>query len=144
MAKFRATGGVTTLPTSLTVTAEALYRAGRPTEALKHLDQAENRIDATQERWFEAEMHRVYGECLIACDDLASAEGRFHRSLSVARRQSAKLWEIRAATSLARLWRDQGKWLEARNLLGPIYGWFTEGFDTVVLRDAKVLLGELN
>jgi len=77
-------------------------------------------------------------------DDFASAESRFYRSLSVARRQSAKLWEIRAATSLARLWRDRGKRVEARDLLAPIYGWFTEGFDTPVLRDAKTLLEELN
>jgi predicted ATPase len=89
-------------------------------------------------------MHRVYGECLIACVDLAAAESRFHRSLSGARRQSAKLWEIHAATSLARLWRDQRKRVEAHELLAPIYGWFTEGFDTPVLRNAKTLLDELS
>ncbi len=89
-------------------------------------------------------MHRVYGECLVACDDLAAAESRFHRSLTVARRQSAKLWEIHAATSLARLWRDQGRRVEGHELLAPIYGWFTEGFDTPVLRDAKTLLDELS
>jgi class 3 adenylate cyclase len=144
LAKFRATGGVTTVPWILTTTAEALCETGRPTEALKRLDEAEQQINATQERWREAEMYRAYGECLIACNDPASAENRFHRALAVARQQNAKLWEIRAATSLAQLWRDQGKRLEARNLLAPIYGWFTEGFDTPVLQDAKALVEELN
>jgi predicted ATPase len=74
----------------------------------------------------------------------ASAESRFERALSVARKQNAKLWEIRAATSLAQLWRDQGRRAEARELLAPIYGWFTEGFDTHVLQDAKALVEELN
>ena len=144
LAKFRATGGVTTVPWTLTTMAEALCAAGRPTEALKQLDEAEQQIQATEERWREAEMHRVYGDCLVACNDPASAESRFQRALSVARKQNAKLWEIRAATSLARLWRDQGRQVEARDLLAPIYGWFTEGFDTLVLQDAKTLLDELN
>jgi predicted ATPase len=89
-------------------------------------------------------MHRVHGECLIACDDLAAAESRFQRSLSVAQRQSAKLWEIHAATSLARLWRDQGRRVEGHELLAPVHGWFTEGFDTPVLQNAKALLDELS
>jgi predicted ATPase len=73
-----------------------------------------------------------------------AAEASLHQAIAVARRQSAKLWELRAATSLARLWRDQGKRTEARDLLAPIYGWLTEGFDTPVLQDAKALLDELN
>ena len=73
-----------------------------------------------------------------------AAEASLHQAIAVARRQSAKLWELRAATSLARLWRDQGKRTEARDLLVPIYGWLTEGFDTPVLQDAKALLDELN
>jgi tetratricopeptide (TPR) repeat protein len=144
LAKFKATGAVTTAPRMLTLIAEALRRAGRLGEALQRLDEAERQIEATQERWYDAEMHRMYGECLIASGDLASAERRFNRALSVARLQHAKLWEICAATSLAELWREQGKRLEARNLLAPIYGWFSEGFDTPVLRKAKVLLNELN
>ena len=72
-----------------------------------------------------------------------AAEASLHQAIAVARRQSAKLWELRASTSLARLWRDQGKRTEARDLLAPIYGWFTEGFDTPVLQDAKALLDEL-
>jgi predicted ATPase len=73
-----------------------------------------------------------------------AAEASLHQAIAVARKQSAKLWELRAATSLARLWRDQGKRTEARDLLAPIYGWLTEGFDTPVLQDAKALLDELN
>ena len=144
LAKFKATGAVTTAPRWLTLIAETLCKAGRLAEALQHLEEAENQIDATEERWYEAEMDRVYGECLIVCDDLAAAESRLHRSLSVARRQSAKLWEIGAATSLAQLWRDQEKRVEARDLLAPIYGWFTEGLDTPILRNAKALLDELS
>jgi len=144
LAKFKATGAVTTAPRWLTLIAEALRRAGRLGEALQRLDEAERQIEATQERWYEAEMHRMYGACLIATGDLASAESRFNRALSVARLQHAKLWEICAATNLAQLWRDQGRRLEARNLLAPIYGWFSEGLDTPVLQNANVLLNELN
>ena len=76
-------------------------------------------------------------------NDHIAAEDNYHQAIAVARRQSAKFWELRAATSLARLWRDQGKHTEARDLLAPTYGWFTEGFDTQVLQDAKALLDEL-
>ena len=76
--------------------------------------------------------------------DLPAAQASFQKAIAVARRQSAKLYELRAATSLARLWRDQGKRAEARDLLAPVYGWFTEGFDTPVLQEAKALLEELN
>ena len=88
-------------------------------------------------------MHRLRGELLVVVDDPVAAEASLHQAIAVARRQSAKLWELRAATSLARLWRDQGKHIEARDLLAPIYGWFTEGFDTAVLQDAKTLLDQL-
>jgi len=80
---------------------------------------------------------------LNATGDQAAAEQSYRQALAVAQRQSAKLFELRAATSLGRLWRDQGKRAEARDLLAPIYGWFTEGFDTPVLEDAKALLGQL-
>jgi predicted ATPase len=80
---------------------------------------------------------------LNATGDRAGAEQSYRLALDVAKRQSAKLFELRASTSLARLWRDQGKRAEARDLLAPIYGWFTEGFDTPVLQDAKALLDEL-
>jgi predicted ATPase len=80
---------------------------------------------------------------LVAIGDFTAAEASFHQAIAVARRQHAKLWELRAAISLDRLWRDQGKRTEARDLLAPIYGWFTEGFDTPVLQDAKALLDQL-
>ena len=87
-------------------------------------------------------MYRVRGELLRAGHDPIAAERCFSRAIGIARQQSAKSWELRAATSLARLWRDQGKRVEARDLLAPVYGWFTEGFETADLRDAKALLDE--
>ena len=89
------------------------------------------------------EMHRLRGTLLLATADHGAAEDSYQQALAVARHQSAKFWELRAAISLARLWRDQGKRAEARDLLAPIYGWFTEGFDTPILQDAKALLDEL-
>ena len=88
-------------------------------------------------------MYRLRGDLLSAAGDQTAAEESYHRALAVARRQRAKTLELRAATSLARLWHDQGKRTEARDLLAPIYGWFTEGFDTPVLQDAKALLDQL-
>jgi predicted ATPase len=79
---------------------------------------------------------------LVAMGDHTGAEARYHEAIAIAQQQSAKLWELRAATSLARLWRDQGKGTEAHALLAPVYGWFTEGFDTPVLKEAKALLDE--
>jgi hypothetical protein len=100
--------------------------------------------NATGERWHEAEIHRRKGRCLLAHPQRAvEAESSYRRALAVARGQQAKFWELRASTSLARLWRDQGKRSEARDLLAPIYGWFTEGFDTPMLQEAKALLDEL-
>jgi predicted ATPase len=92
---------------------------------------------------FQAETLRLTGEVLVATGDRVGGEAAYREALALARRQSAKLWELRAAASLARLWRDQGKRSEARDLLAPVYGWFTEGFDTPVLQDAKALLEEL-
>ncbi len=93
----------------------------------------------------EAELHRMKGALLSrhAAPDSRKAEASFHRALEVARSQSAKFWELRAATSLARLWQSQGKPTEASDLLAPVYGWFTEGFDTADLKEAKALLDEL-
>jgi tetratricopeptide (TPR) repeat protein len=100
---------------------------------------------AAKERWYEAETHRIAGEIALmpSNSDAAKAEAFFERALSVARQQQAKSWELRASMSLARLWRDQGKVSEARELLAPAYGWFTEGFDTRDLKDAKALLEDL-
>jgi predicted ATPase len=112
-------------------------------EALKVLDEALARVDQLDERWFEAELHRLKGEALLSADRSTEAEASFRKALSVAQGQGARLWELRGATSLARLWRDQGKRGEAHDLLAPVYGWFTEGFDTADLKDAKSLLDAL-
>ena len=97
------------------------------------------------ERWYEAERHRLKGDLLLAlsADHQAEAEACFQQALAVARHQQAKSWELRAAMSLSRLWQRQGKRAAARELLAPIYGWFTEGFDTADLQEAKALLEEL-
>ena len=116
---------------------------GQPLEGLDHLAAAAEIIETKEERALEVELHRLRGNLLRATGNRSTAEQSYHQALAVARRQSAKLFELRAATSLARLWRDQGKRREAHDLLAPVYGWFTEGFDTPVLQDAKALLDEL-
>jgi predicted ATPase len=119
--------------------------AGEPAEALGLLDTALAMADATGERWFEAELYRLKGRCLIAHDQGAgaAAEACFEHAIARAREQQARLWELRAATSLARLWRDRGERTQAHDLLAPVYGWFTEGFETADLKDSKALLDEL-
>ncbi len=141
----RAIGGpiMTVAPAALTSLAATLAEEGRLTEGLDHLDQAERQIEATEERWTEADLHRVRGELLGMRGDTDAAEASFKTAINVARQQSAKLWELRAATSLGRFWSDRGKRAEASDLLTPVYGWFTEGFDTPVLKEAKALLDEL-
>jgi predicted ATPase len=103
------------------------------------------RVDRLEERWFEAHLLRLKGEALLAIspERAAETEACYEHALAVARDQGARLWELRAATSLARLWRDQGRRAKARDLLTPVYGWFTEGFDTADLNEAKALLDEL-
>jgi predicted ATPase len=103
-------------------------------------------VDTTGERAPEAELHRLYGELLLrqAVLDAPQAEAYFQRALDVARHQQARSWELRAAMSLARLWQAQGKRAEARELLAPIYTWFTEGFDTADLQEARALLDALS
>jgi predicted ATPase len=103
-------------------------------------------IETTRQRFWEADTHRIAGgiELKSPTQDVAKAETYFEHALTVARHQQAKSWELRAAISLARLWRFQGKVQEARELLAPVYGWFTEGFDTRDLKEAKALLGELH
>jgi predicted ATPase len=101
-------------------------------------------IETTQERWCEAEVDRMAGEFALSPEpDAARAEMYFTRALAVARAQQAKSWELRAAMSMARLWRDQGKRQQAHDLLAAIYGWFSQGFDTLDLREAKALRDEL-
>jgi predicted ATPase len=102
-------------------------------------------MESTKEKWWEAEVNRVAGEIALKSPepDVAKAQQYFDRALVIARQQEAKSWELRAAMSMARLWRDQGKPQQALELLAPVYGWFTEGFDTVDLKEAKALLAAL-
>ena len=144
LALHRATGSVAYRAFALILMAEACGKLGRTTEGLNHLTEAEQIIATADDRHHAAELHRVRGDLLNATGDQIAAEHSYHQALSVARRQSARTLELRAATSLARLWGDQGKRTEARDLLAPIYGWFTEGFDTPVLIEAKALLEQLS
>ena len=143
LAAVRATGNVANTPYLFMGLAEAYAMLGQPVEGLNCLAEAAQIIETTEERVDEAELHRLRGDLLNTTGDRAAAERNYQQALQVAKRQSAKLWELRAATSLARLWRDQGKRTEACDLLAPVYGWFTEGFDTSVLNEAKTLLEEL-
>jgi predicted ATPase len=108
------------------------------------MDDAMTVIEKTKD-WWAAEVHRIAGKIALksAEPDAAKAEGHFDRALTVARQQQAKSWELRAAMSMARLWRDQGKPQHAHELLAPVYSWFTEGFDTRDLKEAKALLDTL-
>ena len=132
-------------PVYLTMLAEAYEHIGQPAAGLPVLAQALTRIEATRERWWAAEVHRLRGALLLAssAENHTEAETCFHQALTVARHQQAKSWELRTAVSLARLWQQQGKRQEAHDLLGPVYHWFTEGFDTADLQEAKALLAEL-
>jgi predicted ATPase len=123
--------------------AEAHLRAGQLDDALIALDQATETAAATGESHNLAELHRLRGRVLAASGNTIEATSWFQRALDTARSQQAKSLELRAATSLARLWRDQGKRTQAQELLAPVYGWFTEGFETADLKDAKALLDEL-
>src|SRR6202011_3480182 len=109
-------------------------------EGVNRLAEAAKLVETTQERWAEAEIHRLRGTLLLFTGEHSAAEDSYQHALAVAQRQSAKFWELRAALDLARLWRDQGKRTEARDLLAPVYNWFTEGFDTPVLKEAKAML----
>jgi predicted ATPase len=112
--------------------------------ALQHLVEAQRLTEATEARGVHAERVRLQGDVLLATGDPAAAEASYRQAIAIVQPQSAMLWELRAAMSLAQLWRDQGKRAEARDLLAPVYNWFTEGFGTPVLQEAKVLLDELS
>ena len=129
----------------LSYLARAHAELGQFDDAWRCIREAMTAVETTKETWFEAEVHRIAGEIALMSPepDVAKAEAYFERALAVARTQQAKSWELRAATSLARLWRDQGKRAEAHELLAPVYGWFTEGFDTLDLKEAKALLDAL-
>jgi predicted ATPase len=139
----RAAGAVVHTPRALCFLAEAHARVGHLQEGQNCLVEAAQLIETTHERSGEVELHRLRGDLMNARGDQAAAEQNYHRALAVAERQNAKTFGLRAATSLARLWRDQGKCTEARDLLALGYGCFTEGFTTPVLLDAKALLEEL-
>ena len=143
VAALRATGAVTEVPSFLTLLAGAEGKAKERDQGLGHLAEAERLLAQNEERWAEAELYRVRGELLRASHDPTAAERCFSQAIGIAQRQNAKFWELRAAISLARLWREQGKRDAARDLLAPVYGWFAEGFDTPVLKEAKALLDEL-
>jgi predicted ATPase len=107
------------------------------------LDDALHMVEHTGERWFAAELYRRKGQLMLPQGHAEAAEEFYRKALSLAREQEAKLWELRAAVSLARLRRDQDRRAEARDVLAPVYGWFTEGFETPDLKEAKALLGDL-
>jgi class 3 adenylate cyclase/predicted ATPase len=142
---WRATGATAWMPLYRLHLAKAYSELDQFDEAWRNIRDAMSAIEDTKERWWEAEVNRTAGEItqLSPERDAAKAEEYFERALAVARQQQAKSWELRAAMSLARLWRDQGKVSQARELLAPVYGWFTEGFDTRDLKEAKALLAEL-
>jgi class 3 adenylate cyclase/predicted ATPase len=141
----QSTGSTLWLPLHLPHLATAYAEVGRFDDAWRCINEAIAAVETTNERWFEVEVHRTRGEiALLSPDpDQAKAEQYFEHALMIARKQQAKSWELRAAMSIARLWRDQGKQDEARDLLAPVYGWFTEGFDTRDLKEAKALLDAL-
>jgi predicted ATPase len=142
----RSTGATTWTLLCLPWLARAYAQLGKSDEAWQSISEALALIEESNQRGIEAEVHRVAGEIALKSPepDAAKAEAYFERALAVARQQQAKSWELRAAMSLARLWRDQGKVREARELLAPVYGWFTEGFDTRDLKEAKTLLDTLS
>jgi predicted ATPase len=140
----RATGGEVRLSYYLALLAEAHGEDHRPDVGLRILTEAFAHQVTTQERWTEAELYRIKGELLLkqTPSDEEQAAMCFQQALAIARRQKARLLELRAAMSLARLWQQRRKRAEARELLAPIYGWFSEGFDTADLQEAKGLLDE--
>ena len=145
IAAWRSTGATLWLPTYLSYPAKTYADLRQFEDAWRCIDETFAAVNRTKERWWEAEVNRIAGEIALKSPepDAAKVEAYFERALAVARQQQAKSWELRASMSLARLWRDQGKEQQARELLAPVYGWFTEGFDTRDLKEAKVLLEEL-
>jgi hypothetical protein len=142
IAAWRSTGASVWMPFFLLNLAEGYAKLGRFEDASRSIAEAVTTMNSTQEVWCEAEVNRVAGEiALLSCG--TKAQTYYERALAIARQQQAKSWELRAAMSMARLWRDQGKRDEARDLLAPVYGWFTEGFETRDLKEARALLEEL-
>ena len=142
---FKLTGSANWMPVYLSHLAMSHAEVGQLGEAMRCIGEASTLIEKTNERWYEADIYRITGEIMLLSPEpkAAKAEASFERALAIARQQQAKSWELRASMSLARLWRDQGKVRQARELLAPVYGWFTEGFDTRDLKEAKALLEQL-
>ena len=142
---YRTMGGNNIVLLFLPHLARAHAELGQFEEALRCIGETTTAAETTKEKWCEAEVHRVAGEIALMSPepDATKAQAYFERALEVARAQQAKSWELRAATSLARLWREQGRQQDAHDLLAPVYGWFTEGFDTLDLKEAKALLDTL-
>jgi class 3 adenylate cyclase/predicted ATPase len=145
IAAYRATGSTGMTPVGLSFLAKSFADLGQTEEAWRCVNEAKSVIETTGETWFEVLVHCIAGEIALKSPqpDVQKAEASFEKALAIARQQQAKSWELRAATSLARLWRDQGKPRQARELLTPVYGWFTEGFNTRNLQEAKALLIKL-
>ena len=145
IAIYRSTGSTLWLPLHLSYLTMAYAELGQFDDAWRCIGEAMTAMETTKEKWCEADIHRIAGEIALMGPepDATKAETSFERALAVARAQQAKSWELRASMSLARLWRDQGKRAEAHELLAPVYGWFTEGFDTLDLKEAKALLDAL-
>ena len=145
ISQYRSTNSTWLTPWYLTRLAEAKAKLGHCDDAWQRIFEAFEEMEKGGEVQHQAEINRVAGEIALLSPeiDVAKAERYFEKALAVARQQQAKSWELRAAMSLARLWRDQGKVQQARELLAPVYGWFTEGFDTRDLKEAKALLDEL-
>ena len=145
IATYRSTGSRVYLPCFLSHLSTAHAELGQLDDAWRCIGEAMAAVETTQERWYEAEINRIAGEIALKLPQLgcSQAAAYFERALTIARAQQAKSWELRAATSMARLWHDQGMQEKARDLLAPIYGWFTEGLDTHDLKQAKALLGRM-
>src|SRR5262249_33679548 len=145
IAAWRATGSALLVPYFYTVLADVCAHLGHTEDGLQALAEAHTLVEQHEERWWEAEVYRLRGVLLLRQPGTpqAEAEGGLEGALDVARRQEAKSLELRAAMSLARLWQQQGQRAKAHELLAPIYGWFTEGFDTADLQEARALLEEL-
>ena len=140
LAFYQASGSRLYLPTFITYLAVAYAKAGQPEQALKQLAEVAEIVERTDTRCDEADMYRLEGELLAVLGNPTAAERSFHKSLAVARRQSAKLWELRAARSLAQLWSKRGRRRDARDLLLSVRGRFTEGFDTAPLKNAEAMI----
>jgi predicted ATPase len=143
--RYQSAGATLFLTWYLSYLTQAYVELGQFDDARRRIGEMMTSVQTTKESWWEADLHRIAGEVALNSPepDAEKAQAYFERALGVARQQQAKSLELRAAMSLARLWRDQGKVQEARELLAPVYGWFTEGLDTRDLKEAKALLDDL-